>query len=267
MDFTTRDSYRHVVEAIARRSRLSEGEVAQAAVGLASSAGGGRDAHVGYFLVGEGRTRLERAVGMRRGPLLAARHLLWRQRSSVYGGAIALLTAGACALFAFLAPAGRLPWWMLATLLVLLVIASSQLAVAIVHWAATLLVRPRLVPRLDFSKGIPPEQRTLVAVPTLLTDASEIDGLLESLEVRHLANPDRQLAFALVTDFRDASQEKLQGDEALLQRARDGIDALNARHAAPDRAPPFYLLHGRGAGTGARASGWAGSASAASSRS
>ncbi|HEY4884619.1 MAG TPA: glycosyltransferase family 2 protein, partial [Myxococcales bacterium] len=243
MDFTTRDRYRHVVEAIAKRSRLTEEEIAQAAVGLASSAGGGRSAHVGYFLVGEGRTRLERVVGMRRGPLLAARHLLRRLRFIVYGGAIALLTAGASTLLAFVAPTDGLPPWMLTTLLVLVVIASSQLAIAIVHWAATLLVQPRLLPRLDFSKGIPPEQRTLVAVPTLLTDTAEIDGLLESLEVRHLANPDPQLAFALVTDFRDARQEKLEGDEALLRRARDGIDALNARHAAPGRAPPFYLFH------------------------
>jgi len=35
MDFTTRDSYRHIVEAIGKRSRLSEEEIAQAAVGLA----------------------------------------------------------------------------------------------------------------------------------------------------------------------------------------------------------------------------------------
>jgi cyclic beta-1,2-glucan synthetase len=242
MDFSTRDRYRHVVESIAKRSPLSEDEVAQAAVELAGSAGDGHSAHVGYFLVDEGRPRLERAVRMRRDPLLAARRLGRRLRFIVYGGAIAFLTIGTSTLFAFVAPTGRLPWWMLATLLVLLVIASSQLAVAIVHWAATLLVRPRLVPRLDFSKGIPPEHRTLVAVPTLL-DGAEIDGLLESLEVRYLANADGQLAFALVTDFRDAAQEKMEGDEALLQRARDGIDALNLRHAAPGRSQPFYLLH------------------------
>jgi cyclic beta-1,2-glucan synthetase len=243
MDFTTRDRYRHVVEAIAKRSRRSEDEIAQAAVELAGGAGSGRGAHVGYFLVDEGRSRLERSVRMRRGPLLAVQRLLRRLRFIVYGGAIALLTVGASALFAFLAPAGGLPAWMRAALLVLLAIVSSELAIAIVHWAATLLVRPRLLPRLDFSKGIPPEERTLVAVPTMLTDAAGIDGLIESLEVRHLANPDPQLAFALLTDFRDARQERLEGDEALLQRACDGIEALNVRHDAPGRAPPFHLFH------------------------
>jgi cellobiose phosphorylase len=243
MDFTTRDRYRHVVEAIARRGQLGEDEVAQAAVELAGSAGSGRGAHVGYFLVGEGRERLERAVGMRRGPLLAARRLLRRSRLLVYGGGAALLTAGITALFTYLAPTLALPGWMQAALLLLLAMASSQLAVAIGQWAATALVEPRLLPRLDFSKGIPSGQRTLVAVPTLLTDAGEIDGLLESLEVRYLANVDRELAFALVTDFRDAAQERLEGDAALLQRACDGVEALNLRHATPGRPPPFHLLH------------------------
>jgi len=243
MDFTTRDRYRHVVEAIARRSQRSEDEIAQAAIELASSAESARGAHVGYFLVGEGRSRLERAVRMRRDPLVVARHLLQRRRLTVYGSAIALLTTGASALFASVAPTGGLLALQRAALLVLLVIATSELAIAIVHWAATLFVRPRLLPRLDFSKGIPPEGRTLVAVPTMLTDAAGIDGLVESLEVRHLANPDPQLAFALVTDFRDANVEKLPGDEALLQRAREGIETLNARHAVPGRVPPFHLFH------------------------
>jgi cellobiose phosphorylase len=132
---------------------------------------------------------------------------------------------------------------MVATLVVLLVVANSQLAVAMVNWAATLLVRPRLLPRLDFSKGIPAEQRTLVAVPTMLTGAAEIDHLLESLEVRYLANPDRELAFALVTDFRDAAAEKVEGDEALLERARRGIESLNASHTTRAGVGPFYLLH------------------------
>ena len=243
MDFATRDGYRHVVEAIARRSRKAEDEVAQAAVQLARDAGGGRTAHVGYFLVDAGRASLERAVRMRASPLLLARRLARRLRFAVYLGSIALSTAGITALLALAAPTQGLPAWGLSLLVVLLVAASSHLAIAIVHWAATLLVRPRQLPRLDFSRGIPGEHRTLVAVPTMLTTAAEIDGLIESLEVRYLANPDKQLSFALVTDFRDAPKEHMEGDEARIKRARDGIEALNARHAAPGRAAPFFLLH------------------------
>ncbi|HUS67750.1 MAG TPA: glucoamylase family protein [Kofleriaceae bacterium] len=243
MDFATRDAYRHVVEAIARRSGRAEQEVARAAVALAGAADGGRAAHVGYYLLDDGQRSLERAVGMRRAPLLATKRLLWRSRTLVYFAAVALVTGGVTALLAAGLPTATLPAWMTATIVALLLIGNSQLAIAVVHWAATLLVRPRIMPRLDFSRGIPPEQRTLVAVPTLLRDVRETDELLEALEVRHLANPDAQLAFALVTDFRDAAAEHQDGDDALLRHAVDGIAALNARHTRPGRDAPFHLLH------------------------
>ena len=72
MDFATRDAYRHVVEAIARRSVRDENDVARAAIALAGGADNDRRAHVGYHLIADGRRDLERAVGMRAGLILAA---------------------------------------------------------------------------------------------------------------------------------------------------------------------------------------------------
>jgi len=59
----------------------------------------------------------------------------------------------------------------------------------------------RPLPRMDFSKGIPPECRTLVVVPTMLTSTQTIEDLVEALEVRFLANRDDHLHFGLLTDF------------------------------------------------------------------
>src|SRR6266852_2615905 len=57
MDFPTRDRYRHVVEAIAKSSALSEQEVARTAVQLAR--GGDGATHVGYYLIDKGLPQLE----------------------------------------------------------------------------------------------------------------------------------------------------------------------------------------------------------------
>src|SRR4029079_13032258 len=69
MDFGTRDRYRHAVEGIARRSVLTEYDVARKAVQLAENHArekpGERAAHVGYYLVDRGRSALERLVEMR----------------------------------------------------------------------------------------------------------------------------------------------------------------------------------------------------------
>ncbi|HXJ60974.1 MAG TPA: glucoamylase family protein [Verrucomicrobiae bacterium] len=79
-------------------------------------------------------------------------------------------------------------------------------------------------------------------MPTLLTSAAGIESLLEALEVRYLGNRDRNVYLALLTDFDDAPEEQLAGDDALLQQARAGIVALNAKYR-DDRPGIFFLFH------------------------
>jgi cellobiose phosphorylase len=259
MDFATRDRYRHVVEEIARGSTLSEGEVARRAIRLTHENTEGvdgvdgddhRTAHVGFYLIDQGRARLERAAGMRMPPAQWLGRLGRRLPLTLFLGAIAAITGVLTASLLVLADGDALTPALLAALGVLLLLATSQLAVGMVNWLATLLVVPRTLPRMDYSRGIPPEARTLVVVPTMINDADGIEALVEALEVRFLANRDDHLHFGLLTDFADAPAATLPVDAALLAIARKGIEDLNAKYArtmpqAGEGAPgdAFFLLH------------------------
>ncbi len=251
MDFNTRDSYRREVESIARRSHLSENEVAQTAGRLAGEAradASGSDnlrSHVGYYLVDEGRRQLERAVRMRGSPGRLLRRIARRLRLPLYAGVVTLVGAGLTWLLVSLAPSGaRIGWWLGLSVLVL-GICCSQVAIGVVNWAATLFVRPRVLPRLDFSQGLPREHRTVVAVPAFLTDVAEIDDLLEGMELRFLANRDQHLRFALLSDFRDAPEEHMPGDQELLAHACAGIDALNRKYETSSGGQGGFMLFHR----------------------
>ncbi len=122
------------------------------------------------------------------------------------------------------------------------VLCAAQLGVAVVNWLASLLVRPRPLPRLDFSAGIPPECRTMVVVPTMLSSAESIADLLEGLEMRYLANRDDNLHFALLTDLLDAPQEVMPQDAELVRLAKEGIEQLNQKYEN-HRGDIFYLFH------------------------
>ena len=252
MDFATRNRYRTCIETVARRTGRSEEEVAQRAVALAHEASAvgpqtttNRESHVGYWLVDAGRDRLMHELGCRFVGV-AAWFAPWRsciavaQHSTLgllLAAIMALTAAGVIVFLEGAGPAGR--WWLLSVPVLLV---ALHLAVGLVTWAATLVVRPHPLPRLDFKDGIPPEHRTLVAVPALLTDAITVDRLLEGLEVRYLANRDPHLHFALLSDLPDAAVESLPIDEPLLRQVAAGIDALNLRYAA-DRHDHFLLLH------------------------
>ena len=246
MDFATRDRYRHAVEAIARRSRCTEYDVAQRAVQLsqaeATVQANQRTNHVGYFLVDHGRPALERLVHMH----ITAGVLVEKFRRSfplfIYAVSMLLLTAVIISML-WSRSAGQRPGALLLWLLVIPVVMSAvQLAIGILHWLMTAVMSPQALPRMDFRTGIPPEQRTLVVIPTMLSNPASIERLLEGLEIRYLANRETNLHFALLTDLEDASEEILSGDTDLVQQACDGITALAGKYEH-ERADIFFLLH------------------------
>ncbi len=247
MDFATRNQYRRIVERIARRGRLPEHEVAQAALDLARASAASTDgepiaSHIGYYLLDAGRAQLERTIRLRGGLAGAVRRTVRRVPLLAYMGPTVALTA----LFAFGLLVGTYPQLeqhgLLYPVAVLCVIAFSELGVALVNWIATETVPPLPLPRLDFSEGVPDDARTLVVVPTMLGDAATAQALAEALEVRFIANRDPNIKFALLTDFFDADQRELAGDAAVMEAAQGEIDALNARYAV-DGDDVFFLFH------------------------
>jgi cellobiose phosphorylase len=244
MDFRTRDRYRHVVEAVARKSPLSELEVATLALGLSRDAATPRTRHVGYFLVDGGRRRLEAEARMRPSIAMRVRRAAAAVRFPLYVGAIALLTVALTIGVVLVLPdALTLPLRVAFASVAFL--CASQLATSIVHWVVTSLVAPSLLPRLDFAHGIPDAHRTLVAVPTMMTSVAGIDGLVAALEVRFLANRDANLGFALVADLRDAAQESLEDDAMLIEHATRAIEQLGEKYAEQDNGGFFLFYRAR----------------------
>src|SRR6185437_8418402 len=64
---------------------------------------------------------------------------------------------------------------------------------------------------------------------------------IRALEVHCLSNTDRNLIFALLTDWEDSDSESTVRDKSLLEAVQKGIDELNTRHGEQR----FFLLHRR----------------------
>jgi hypothetical protein len=242
MDFETRDAYRRATESIAKRGRLDEQDVARAAIECACERrrAGADDKsvasdHVGYYLVDEGVSELERRV--RSTPSITARirRSITSSSGLLYPAAIVattgLLVAGLATLL------HPVPAWFW----IVLILPAMQAAVALVNRVSHAAVFPRRLPRLDFSKGIPDDCRTFVVVPTLLVTRADVDELLEKLELHYLSNRDANLKLALLTDGPDSSQRIDQHDR-LAEICRDGIEKLNERYVGSGGGP-FYLFH------------------------
>ena len=247
MDFSARDKYRHVVESIAKKSKITEHEVARIAVQLAHESMPSKDedhraTHVGYYLIGKGVKQTKRLAKTPISLFQRFRDFLREHSFPIYLLLILVITFVIGTGFLILADEDLNDIWLLATITFLSILSASQLAISIVNFFATLMTEPNLLPRMDFSKKIPSESSTLVVVPSLLLSLEEIDRLAESLEICFLANRNENLYFGLLTDFIDADQETLPQDHILIESAQRKIEQLNLKYKRKAN-DLFFLFH------------------------
>ncbi|MBL0105351.1 MAG: cyclic beta 1-2 glucan synthetase [Bacteroidetes bacterium] len=247
MDFDTRDQYRHVVEHVAQKSNLPEEEVATIVLRLAEKTAqaktiNDREAHVGFYLIGKGLMETRRAAKIPQSLLNNYRFILRGKAFFFYFITILGLTSALTAIEFWLIRNDGISKLLLLGILAISFIGISQFVITLVNFLSTLIVKPRLLPRMDYSEGIPTEFKTLVIIPSMLTNADEIDELVEALEVRYLANMDPHLQFGLLTDFTDANSQTLPKDQKMLDQVQRGIEELNVKYGFKENEM-FFLFH------------------------
>jgi cyclic beta-1,2-glucan glucanotransferase len=245
MDFRSRDRYRHAVEELAVPTGEGQMLLALKSVERARQSHvrtpDARESHVGYHLIGPGRRQFERSVAWQPDLTQRVRRLFFACATPGYLGTIAMGTA------LLVAIAVAYAWWYgwrgtaLVLVALLAAVPASELAIQLLQRMISYLIPPRRLPRLDLDE-VPPSARTMVIVPTLLGSVERVGELLAHLEVQALGNIDPHIHFAVLSDFLDGPAETMPRDAEILEAARAGITALNAKHAngGTDR---FFLFH------------------------
>ena len=249
MDFSSRDRYRHVIERIAKRTEISEQTVAEACVTLAAASLSAHPAeiaksHVGYYLLEDGVTELEKLFGYRLHPRELFQRILNQQATYFYFGTLfLLLSVAALPLVWYLNYLGSDTYdYVLVFFAAFFPLVDSCLAV--VNLLITRTVPPRVLAKIDLNGGIPTEAQTFVVIPTLFANLSAVTKMIDFLETRYLSNPDENLYFAILSDYRDAAHKIEPQDFAIVGLAKEKIAELNERYpntiTSEDR---FYLFH------------------------
>jgi hypothetical protein len=247
MDVDTQDSYRRVVERVAKRSGASEAEVARQSVGLTAGVHGAdahERTHVGYFLIDGGLPELEEVLGYRPGLAERAARAALRHPTPTYLLAYAGMTALLVACYLVYALHGGGGWPALVVVSLLSLVPASEMVTVGLRLVLMKMLRPRRLPRMDTSSGIPNDAPTMVVVPTLFSSEAAVRDSLETIEAHYLANQDGKIFFGLLADWAAAPREEMPGDAALLAAALGGIEELNARYDDGSQGR-FHLFHRR----------------------
>jgi len=254
MNFETRDRYRHSVETISKKSTLSEIEIAKIAISFAEDEYtnnllipngyvGGKKNHVGYYLIDLGKKKV----------LVAAKvHLSLLQKFLFHNKDFSLLLY----LSFIISSTSIITFLMLGLLLsnnvyniylllivgIILFSAVSQLFISLANWLYTLWIHPKILPKMDFSKRIPDEFKTIVIIPSIISTNENIEELINALEIRYLSNSSENLHYGLLTDYKDSKTEFKTEDIPLLNLLTDKIKELNKKYNNANY-DIFFLFH------------------------
>jgi hypothetical protein len=250
MDPDSRLLYRKKIAALAARSDFTEIQIAKEALALAKEAYSRkysdpriarRESHIGYYLVGEGRELLAQRVGFRPNVLHKLRFWMWRHPDEFFLPGIAILTLSIItATLLFVTTRETSPVLVFLSMLLFL-LPGSQCAIQIIDTIITEILPAEILPKIDYTKGLPFDCVTLVAVPTLLLNEKQVHTLIEDLEVRFLGNHDPNIHFALLSDLAD-SDHRASEDNPLIELCSSLIRELNEKYADQKKGS-FLLLH------------------------
>ncbi|HEY1799451.1 MAG TPA: glucoamylase family protein [Terriglobales bacterium] len=250
MDYESRELYRNEIVEIAERCDRGEIGVAKEALALARQAANwnsgderitARQSHIGYYLLGEGAPLLQQRVGFNPKPGRKLLTLLRRNPDEFYLPSILLMSLIILSAILLLLTPRYTPIGLILFSMVVLLLPSSQTAVQLINYLTTSLLRAQIIPKLDFSGGIPDDCAALVAIPALLLNEDQIHRLVDNLEVRYLGNRDRNLHFMLLTDLPD-SRERPNENDPRVDMCADLIRGLSEKYAK-DGTGSFLMLH------------------------
>ncbi len=208
MDDASKDYYRKTLCRQAQKEKLSEIYYAQKLLAEAKANG----THIGVPLFAKEKDP-EKDMASYKSAVLAASAI-----ATFYGSVFAWLQADTW------------PWLWAVLTAVLLFPVLQELFSALIQKSTMYLLRPRKLPRMDFSAGIPEDCATMVMIPTLLSSEKRVEEICEQLEILQASNGGDNIFFALVGDLVDADREVLDTDDAIGKKGEEAIARLNEKY-------------------------------------
>ena len=122
---------------------------------------------------------------------------------------------------------------------IILMVPISQLLVQIINELLIKFVPTNVLPKIDYSKGIPKESATMVVIPTIISTKEKIKEMFESLESYYLINKTDNLYFTLLGDVKASSKEVMPYDKELTEYGKEFAKKLNEKY----KNDLFYFIY------------------------
>ncbi len=243
MDYKTKEYYRNIIKEISEKTKISEIYIANKLIELSTKNSldyNIKKTHIGYYLISKGKEELLNSLGIK-----IKKQLTNEQKEKEYIISIFTSTTILSTLF------GIFFYYMSKSILIsvisslILYIPISEIVIQLINYILSKIVKPTLLPKLDFIDGVPKEYSTFVVIPTILKNKKQIEKLMKKLEIYYLANKSENIYFALLGDCTSSKNEYESFDDEIINEGLKQIELLNKKYEqiSENSIPKFNFLY------------------------
>ena len=240
MDYKTKEDYRNKIKEISKKTKISEMYIAQKLLELAIEAKSNSDenncnteiitekikkTHIGYYLFGKNVNLLYKKLQYNEEKAISP-----NKKTKIYIYFVYILTVIVAGAIASKYPQNLHNMWINVISFLLLIIPISELVIQITQYILSKIVKPKLIPKMDFYNGIPKDEATFVVIPTIVSSKEKVKEMFRKLEVDFLANKSENLYFCLLGDCKESNLEQENYDREVIKEGVEEVQRLNQKY-------------------------------------
>ena len=243
MDHKTKEYYRNKIKDIGKKTKISEIYIAKKTLELAKENfeenGINKKSHLGYYLIDKGINELYEKLGC-----LSKNEISVENKTKLYISAITFFSVVLSILLSYIINIKINNGLLFLISFIIFLIPSSEFAIQLIQYILNKTVKPTLIPKMDFSKGIPKDNSTIVVIPTILKNKEKVQEMMQKLEVYYLANKSENIYFSLLGDCSESDKEQEVFDEEVIKEGLFRTEKLNKKYPNND-FPIFSFIYRR----------------------
>lgn len=233
MEDKTKEYYRTKIKEIAKKTKISEIYIARKALELAKkNEGKTKQAHIGYYLIDRGINQLYDVLQYK-----TSRKMSPKDKTKAYLLGVVTLTVLLAIGMSSIIKLNAISF-------LLCIIPASEIAIQIIQYILSKVVKPKPIPKIDLSNGIDEDHKTMVVIPTIIKSKEKVQELIRKLEVYYLANQSKNIYFTLLGDCQESDKQEEDYDQEVIQEGEQLIDELNKKYNKyQEKMPIFHFIY------------------------
>ena len=239
MEYKTKEYYRNKIKEISNKTKISEIYIARKTLEICrEKQEKQKETHIGYYLIDKGINELYEKLEYK-----TRKQIEEKTKTKIYISLILVLSVILSAILATIINSKINNIVIFILSFIIFFIPTTEITIQIIQYILSKIVKPKLIPKIDFSNGIDKENSTMVIIPTILDSKEKVKELMEKLEVYYIANKSPNIYFTLLGDCTESIKKEEDFDKEVIEEGLKQTEKLNKKYSKENENKNLKLFN------------------------